>query len=109
MSSDLRARLEKLMAFDIVAANDQARIECHTMLRDNISRGDAQLKARNVAEWQHKLDLEVLRKMAACLEKCVEAIDSLEGHMPVGADVFDTAKNHAASARAEIARLVSDK
>lgn len=99
--SDLTDQLERLMAF----AGEDARAAFWD-LPAAVCDGKSDAHSFECgARYQHQRDLEVLMRMAACLEKCVEAIDSLEGHMPVGADVFDTAKNTAASARAEIARL----
>lgn len=60
--------------FDITAANDQSRVECKTMLRDMISRGQAQLYASNLARWQSERDMKVI---TALLDLCIRQNEAL--------------------------------
>lgn len=89
MSSDLRARLEQLMAWDDNAINDQYE----SMGNPFGERDDA----IDLAAWQHARDLEVLRKMAAVIERFDQVLNSME---------YPLDKVH--WCKAEIARLVSE-
>lgn len=84
MSSDLRARLEALMAFD--------------------EKLWALEKGQSDARYQHARDLEVLRKMAACLEKISNHLGWIQAQ-----DTLGKAQGCAFAAQAEIARLVEGK
>ncbi len=73
-ASDIEKILRKL-EFDIVAAADQAHMECKTALRDMISRGDAAHKARNLAKWENARLLTLIRPI---LEDCLRMAELVE-------------------------------
>lgn len=99
--TDLRARLEQLMVWDEKSAYLQAGYGGHFV---------------NGAKYQHTRDLDVLRKMAACLEKCDEKLEFVENKLLAALDNaddwFDSTRESAqvlSDLKAEIARLVEGK
>lgn len=100
--TNLAKKLEALMAFDDNQAFDK--------LDEFIGGGEViSGDAVDLAEWQHARDLEVLRKMAAVIEKCDETIDLLGNHHRTCECYCMDARGLALEARAEIVRLVSDE
>lgn len=120
--TDLRARLEAMMAWDDHTAETQA----NDVYGEGGWLSDEGIAYAGGARYQYNRDLEVLRKMAAALVKADEALKALDAYPwhyetcafeDVGLEGEDLECNcdygdaviASKEARAEIARLVSDE